>query len=318
MCRWMAAIALAVLTWPAAAQLGGFHGVLSGFVYTPASRSVRPLLGVRGATSIGPPLLDQVDWASVAPGGRAALAVKSGHPAVLLGLSTMTPSEAPADGLIDSADRVAWSRDGSFAAVYSTTSSLLQRIRFGASGPSADSPLDTSSLGRLSTLAIDTAGGSIAFGTDAGRLYLLENGLSPALISSTIAQPSAAAFDDSGLRLYVVDAATQRISEFDSGAGEVEFATLDGADAAIGLAVSANGRYLLVTGEAKTVRVYETSSRSLINTIPLDFRPSRMERLLTDPVFLLNGDHGGEYLLVLDARETPGVYFIPAASEERP
>ena len=74
---------------------------------------------------------------------------------------------------------------------------------------------------------------------------------------------------------------------------------------------------MLVTGASKTVRVYEASSRSLINTIPLDFTPSRMERLATDAVFLLNGDNDGEYLLVLDARETPGVYFIPAASEER-
>jgi hypothetical protein len=317
MCRWTTAISFVILAGSAGAQPEGFRGSVAGFVYSPASRSVRPLLGVRGATSIGSPLVEQVGWASVAPGGRAALAVKDGHLAVLLGLSTLAPYDAASDGLIDAADRVAWSRDGRFAALYSSASGLLQRIRFGAPSPTADPPLDTSSLGRLTALAVNAIGGRIAFGTDAGRLYLIENGQSFALISSTIAQPSAAAFDDSGQHLYALDATTQRIIEFNSGAGETEFTTLDGADPAVGLALSANGRFVLVTGASKTVRVYEASSRSLINTIPLDFTPSRMERLETDPVFLLNGDNDGEYLLVLDARETPSVYFIPAASEER-
>ncbi len=315
MCRWIAGISLAALAWPATAQLG-FSGSVAGFVYSPTSRSVRPLLGVPGATSIGSPLLDQVDWASVAPGGAAALAVKDGHLTVLVGLATLAPSEAALDGLIDSPDRIAWSKDGSFAVVYSSASGLLQRVRFSAPGPVPDLPLDISSLGHMTTLAINTTGAGIAFGVDAGQLYLVENGQSPALLSSTIAQPAAAAFDDSGQRLYALDAATQRIIEFDSGAGGAEFVTLDSTDTAVGLAVSANNRYVLVTGAAKTVRVYETSSRNLVNTIPLDFSPSRMERLSADSVFLLNGASSSEYLLVLDARETPRVYFVPAASED--
>jgi hypothetical protein len=316
MCRWIAGISLAFLVWPAAAQSQGFSGSVAGFVYSPASRSVRPLLGVRGATSLGSPLLEQVDWASVAPGGRAALAIKDGHLTVVLRLSTLAPSDAALDGLIDSPDRIGWSQDGSFAAVYSSASGLLQRIRFSAPGPVADPPLDISSLGHLTTLAINTAGAKIAFGVDAGQLYLLENSQLPALISSNVAQPTCVVFDDAGQHLYALDAATQRILQFDSGGGETEFVTLDGTDLAVGLAVSANGRYVLVTGTAKTVRVYETLSRSLVNTISLDFSPSRMERLSADPVFLLNGDNAGEYLLVLDTRGTPAVYFVPAATEE--
>ena len=185
--------------------------------------------------------------------------------------------------------------------MYSSASGLLQRIRFGAPSPTADPPLDTSSLGRLTALAVNAAGGRIAFGTDAGRLYLVENGQSSALISSTIAQPSAAAFDDSGQHLYALDAKTQRIIEFNSGAGETEFTTLDGADAAVGLALSANGRYVLVTGASKTVRVYEARPKphqhhsagfhSVAHGAAFDGRGFPAER-----------QNDGEYLLVLEKR----------------
>jgi WD40 repeat protein len=313
--RWITAVSVAAAIWPATAQPQGFRGSVTGFVYAPASRSVRPLLGVRGAASMGSALLDQVDWASVAPGGRAALAVKDGQVQVLLGLDGLVPAQVSVDGLIDSPGRVAWSRDGRFAAVYASSTGLLQRVRFGGAAPLADTPLDISSLGRVTALAINVAGDRIAFGIDSAGLYLVEAGQSPALISA-IAQPAAAAFDDSGQRLYAVDAATGRILEFNSGAGEAEFAALDQADVA-GLAVSGNGRYLLVTCKtAKTVSVYDIASRTLANTIPLDFAPSRLDRLSADPVFLLNGDKGSEWLLILDATETPGVYFVPAGSEE--
>src|SRR5262249_22707786 len=114
----------------------------------------------------------------------------------------------------------------------------------------------------------------------------------------------------------------QQIVEFDSGAGPLLFASLAQPDGSpgdpAGLAVSGAGRYLLLADRtARSVRVYETSSQSLANSIPLDFSPTRLEPLSTGPTFLLNGDNSNEWLLVLDARQIPGVYFVPAVQQEQ-
>ena len=66
----------------------------------------------------------------------------------------------------------------------------------------------------------------------------------------------------------------------------------------------------------RTVRVYETATRTLADTIRLDFAPSQFERLSTGASFLLNRPQGKEWLLVLDATDEPRVYFVPAGEEE--
>ena len=295
---------------PAPAQTQSFGAAVSGFVFNPGARTVRPIVGVRGAAQLGAAVLDQTDIAWVAPGGRAAIAGKNGRTIVLRDFA-----ETAVDGLIDSPDRVAWSSGGSYAVLYSSATGRLQRLRFTPDAALADPPSDLSQLGRVSALAIDVTGRQIAIGIADAGLYLVNDGQSPALISST-AQPAAAAFDDSSQRLYALDLEKGRIIQFEPGAGEAQFASLDQMDPA-SLAVSGNGQYLLVTDRAaRAVQVFDIASRTLANTITLDFAPSRLERLSNSPVFLLNGDNPNEWLLVLDASQTPGVYFVPAPGEE--
>jgi DNA-binding beta-propeller fold protein YncE len=222
--------------------------------------------------------------------------------------------------LIEGIDQVAWSRDGSYALAYSSKSAQMQRLRFSDTAASADAPCSLSSVGGITTLAIDPSGSQMAFGT-AGGLYLIQAGQSPALLSA-MAQPAAAAFDGTGAVLYAVDLETRGILEFLSGSGPIDFASLQNLGAAapnpVGLAVSGDGRYLLLADAASsTVCVYDTVSRDLVNTIPLDFTPSRLAALSAAPAFLLNGDRSNEWLMILDAATSPRVYFVPAATPTR-
>lgn len=225
------------------------------------------------------------------------------------------PVESTPDDLIGAVDRVQWSPDGSYALLYSSSGNRLQRVRFSATGAAADTPLDLSPWGQATALALDPAGQQIAFGVAGSGLYLFRVGQSPALLSS-MASPAAAAFDGTGLRLYAVDLGQQQIMEFDSGSSALAFASLAQADAPavtpVGLAVSGDGRYLMLAdSSAQAVRVYETASGNLANTIPLDFSPSRFDAL-TPGTFLLNGDTSTEWLLVLDGRQVPSISFVPA------
>ncbi len=312
---------LSLLVPPANSQSPVFGGLVAGFIYSHDSQTIRPLLGIPGATYIASPVLSSVDWASVAPDGKWAFIARSGRNLFVQGLAQSAPVETPADGLVQSVDRVLWNRDGSFALLYSSSACQLQRVSLSDAGVSADPPMDLSSWGRPTALAIDPTGQQIAFGITGSGLYLFKAGQSPALLSS-MAQPVALAFDDTGHRLYAADLDQQQIVAFDSGSGPVGFASIAQADGStlnpVGLAVSGGGSYLLLADSAtRAVRVYETASQNLVNTIALDFVPTRLDALSTGPTFLLNGDNTNEWLLVLDARRVPAVYFVPASHQEQ-
>lgn len=315
---------IALLTFPvrpADAQPASLNGPVAGFVFSSVSKTVRPLLGIPGATHIEQPILSRVDSASIAPGGNWAFITRRGHSTFVKGLSALAPAEFAIDGLIDAIDRVAWSRDGSFAALYSSSGNQLQRVQFSGSQPSVDTPVNLSAWGQVTTLAIDPAGQQIAVGFPASGLYLFTTGQSPTLLTS-MTQPVAAAFDGTGQFLYAIDLDAQQIVQFQSTSGVLKFVSLAQPDGTslkpAGLAVSGDGRYLLLADSAtQSVFVYEISTRSVANTIPLSFVPSSFETLSAGPVVLLNGNDPAEWLLVLDASQVPKVYFVPAGGKER-
>ena len=314
--RFALATALLVSLAPAGAQ-PAVQGPVSGFVYS--SSSVRPLLGVPGSAFAGPAFMTGLQWASIAPGGDWALLSRRGRPAVVGHFSGTAFSESSPAGLLSAIDRAAWSRDGSYALLHSSISHQIQRLRFAGGEALADAPVSLLGLGEVSTMAIDASGNQMVFGVSgAGAgLYLLKPGQTPALLSS-ITQPASAAFDSAGNTLFVLDLDTQRILEFDNGFGPVQFSSLSSPEAPppnpVGLAVSGSGRYLLMADSAnRAVRVYDRVSQALVNTLPLDFAPSRMEALSSGPTFLLNGDRPNEWLMVLDAADIPRTYFVPAS-----
>jgi len=137
---------------------------------------------------------------------------------------------------------------------------------------------------------------------------------------SSMARPAVAAFDSSGRRLYAVDSDQQQVWFFDSGAA-VRLTSLAEPNAPavspVGAVVTVDGQYLLlVDSAAREVRILETGSGALANTLPLSFTPTRFEPLSNVPTFLLNGDRRNEWLLLLDASQTAHLSFVPASQEE--
>ena len=81
--------------------------------------------------------------------------------------------------------------------------------------------------------------------------------------------------------------------------------------------MSRGGRYLLVADRTtRSVRVYDVASRVLARSIPLDFAPTRLEPLSSEPSFVLNEPGTKEWLLILNAGDSPTVSFVPASQEE--
>ena len=305
----------AVPALPAFAQTAGMRGPVSGFLYQRGSRALRPVVGIPGAAYAGTPILDDIEAAWVAPGGKWAIVARDGRPA-LVPLSGLTPGEPSGTALLEAADRVVWSRDGSAALLYSSTRNLLQFVRISGGVPFAGYPIDLSPWGAAAALAIDTSGHRIAVGITGAGLFVFDAGQSPALLSA-MEQPTAAAFDDSG-RIYAVDGASQRVFQFNPDEGGTEFAVLsvpDGTRADVS-ALSVSGPYVMLADRAaQAVRVYDAASHALTNTLPLEFAPARIEAV-SGTLFALNGDGENEFRL-LDVRNTPAIFFVPAPAEER-
>ncbi len=152
----MRAILLLPLVWACSAGAaawdgGGVENPVWGFVFDESARAVRPVRGVPGAAFLGPPVLVAVEAAWAAPGGGAALAVHRGR----LYLAALSGREAPVavEGAIEDADRVAWTPDGSAAAVCSSRARRAQVLRNLRGGtPRASKQLELP--GEITALAI--------------------------------------------------------------------------------------------------------------------------------------------------------------------
>ncbi len=304
-----------------AGQVASFQNPISGFVYLSGSRSLRPILGVAGAMALGPVLPVRAEFASVAPGGTWGL-IRRGHSTEFLnGLSTLSPMASPAPGLIEDVDRAAWSPDGTCAVLYSSALGKLQRVQVSGGAVAADPAVDVSFTSAVAALAIDLAGTTVAVGitgSEGSGVYLLRVGSALERIGS-LANPAALTFDQYG-RLYVADVESERIWAFDNGAG-FEFTEISapggGSLNPVGMAVAGNGQLLvLAESTTNTVRVYDIASRGLTQTIALDLTPRQLEPLSSASTFLLNSNYSREWLMILDARQTPVVSFVPAIRED--
>jgi DNA-binding beta-propeller fold protein YncE len=271
---------------------------------------------------MGPAVLNNVDSASISPGAGWAWVSRSGHSTFIRGLYAGAPAELSPNGLIDAVDRVAWARNGSVAVLYSSSGGRLQRVRISASDVVPESPIDSSFPGHIMTLAVGAAGQIVAgiAQQDGGGLYAW-NDSSGAVLLASVSDPAMIALSDDATRVFVIDNAGGKVLDVAFPSGTVEdFSSLtdpsgNSLDVA-GLAVSADNRYVMLSDRATlTVRVYDTTSRTLAASIPLDFAPSRAERFSADPLFVLNTPAANEWLLILDARGTPRVYVVPAPGE---
>jgi hypothetical protein len=301
-----------VVGLPAHAQINAFDIPTAGIVYSYGSRAIRPVIGFPGSAYIGKAILTDLNESWVAPGGKWAIVNTPDHSGLVNLLAA--PSNAAVTGMIDGIDRAAWSRDASFAVLYSSSTAQLQRIKLSNNQVSLDPPMDLGPWGVPATLAIDPAG-LVAFGITGAGLYVVNGNQTPTLLLSMI-RPTAAAFSDSG-RLYAVDRETARIVEFAADGSPSDFATVEVSAGAefqpVGLAVSGSGKYVVVADRGtQSLRVWETATRTPLDSIPLDFVPAVMERLAAGSTFLLNRPRATEWLLVLDATDIPRVYFVPA------
>jgi len=316
-------IILAVCLLPlgaVASEQARLAGPVSGLVFDHQAHAIRPVIGVPGASYLGEPLAAGIDLAAVSPDGRLALAAQEGSLFLLRKLDGAQPVWSLLEEAAGLPERIVWNRASSAVAVVSTAG-RLRAWRIAADETVAVLASDLSALGgRATALAVD-ASGSVVAGIEAeqaGGIYLVSPEGSRLLASA--ARPSAVALANGDRDLYVADRARQEILLLrgfrDAGAPALVANQSLGVSDPVGLAVSADGKALIVAGAAdRSLLLIDLSAPAPALSIELEFEPSRVEPLPGGPLFLLNSRGAPhEPLQVLEMAPTPAVYFVPAQS----
>lgn len=294
----------------AAAQSVEISGPVSGFIFDPRAGAIRPIYGLPGAAYLGDALAVGLEWASVSPGGRAALVIKEGRLWGVYGLDRLQPVWHAVEAVAVRAQRAAWSPDGSAAVIYCSTSGLAQVISNLGNAPSAGEPLAVGS--EISALAVDSRG-RVAVGRADG-VYLISPSGPPVLLAAT---PGARAIVVAEASLWVAGA-DGWIVEIQDYAAQPKALVLAEVGDPVGVGVSADRRALFVASRSeRSVEAYDLLSRTPVARLALDSEPASMEGLAGRNLWLLRGLAAEiEPLLVFKADPEPGVWFVPVGRGE--
>jgi hypothetical protein len=298
-------------------------------VYDAPARAIRVIQGIPGSSYLGPAVLQNLDFASIAPNGRSALVWSGGAASFVSRLDDGAAGREIGGAGVP--DRIAWSADSRAAILYRAAESRLERWQNLDEAPVIDTPDGLRIPGAVSFIAIDSSASRIALGAG-NELVLWEE--DHASRTFPLAGATGAVFAADGKTLFL--AGPERITavrNLDSGAyvdglaggaqlhsrrhfpaAKVpESSSLNGpALDAAGLFIDRAGAYVYVADRSsRSVLVYDMASGGLTDSVALDVPPSTMTPLLRPGTLLLNFRTGAnDPVWVLDTNGRNAAYFV--------
>lgn len=294
-------LCLAATAW---GQPGGVNGPTSGYVFDSESRTLRPIRGVAGIAHLGAALVADADAASVSNDGALAVTSRLGSIEIIRGFDSAAPlrvvlAQEPGSVLF------AWSGHDLAAVLTAARKVLIWR-----DGPT-HAPASFSISGIDGDIRRALLDGEKLVIAAKGGLYLVKNGETTRL--ATLEEPSAMIL--SGGDLFAADFATGQVLRIRDYAGSAAIETFATVGQPVGLQI-VRRNLLVASAKTRSVDVFDVATKVQIGSVELDFLPTRMESVGTRPLALLNEGSPGEPLYVLDSKDSPQVYFVPAGREQ--
>lgn len=306
---------------PGASEIS-IRGPRLGFVYEPGSGSLRPIRGLPGAATLGPPLeLEaRIARAWISPRQDYALAVRAEDAAVLvLRLDSDAVSLQPAGGITPGPDLAALSPGGRSAALYYRERGRVEWIT-GLPGETAIAgSVDLMPGGTVTALAIsedagalllgisDDSGGSVSLVQPGGEPRFLFNLSRAAAIAWLGESRDALIADDLENRVYVIRDATGAAVALQAAGPD------EGITRPVAIAASHDGRLVFVANsEPGTLTVLDLSEAG-VSAFPCECAPTSLERLAGASVFRLTEPSQNPMWLFDGDSSPPRLVFVPAA-----
>lgn len=267
---------------------GSGSGVEAGgpspaYFFDPATGSVRTLVGFPGAAIAGPPILTELDGAAVAPGGRAAITLRSGAAFWIRNLGP-SPVSQELSGMNEGADRMVWAGNGACVFVYSSTSAWIQRICDSPAGATAEPAV--SLAGRLETIravAVDFMGVSAAVAGTSHHdtaLYLVSSTGGDRLLARA-ASISAVAFRQNGSLLFATDSdgAILELSAADAYGATQVVAEPGSTTKLVSLIATESGELIVLENEGRSLAAFAQSGYGTVRRQTLDAQANGLQRV---------------------------------------
>lgn len=292
-------------------------GPMEGFAFDAPTRSIRSIVGSLGSASLGPAVVQDIDFASVAPGRDYAIAFRGRRGLFLSELGSDHPTVTHLSSTAIVPEQVAWSGDGSTAVFYSQAQNRLQIVSGFPASANPGQVLDLSSVGgTLSAVAVNSDGEHIVVGLigDRGGVYEIGDGQSLIPLFS-IAKPSALAFSEDGTSVYALDSTSGEISQFDLANSSTQTwpASLEDPVGITAARDASNRPVVYVVGRADRALVaYDGSSHETIASVSLNFQPALIAPLGRNSFLLTTRNSDSDLLWSFTNGVKPAVYFVPA------
>ncbi|HUK14986.1 MAG TPA: hypothetical protein VLW65_01170 [Bryobacteraceae bacterium] len=321
--RYVSVAILAALAAVGQAQQGQVTGPVLGYVFDGAARTVRPVLGIAGASIFGGPMAlgYDVTSATVAPGGDSAVALAADGSLHLVRLSGGQATEVPLNGASVKPSRVVFSPSGTAMALIAAgraqvfgglpgAATLVGTMDLGSAA--AASQAETQSARRPA----GASSASMALSDDGAWLLAVENGsleLIGAGGSHAIANAgrgALAAFAPGGHDAALLDSqqTLTMVRSVDTTAARQVLAANVGMTGAAGLGFSAEGKSLFLAGSGQAM-VFDVASGK---QTPVSCNCSATGLARMGSVYRLNEPGSGPVWLLDPAAGNPRIVFVPA------
>jgi hypothetical protein len=300
-------LCLAALTL--AAQETRLAGPVSGFLFDPQARAVRSIQGVLGASYLGEAVAADLEYASVAPNGKYAVAVRQDGVLLLRGLDQGIIAESALEGAAAGVTRAVWSADSTAVALWGDAG----RVQVWTDLASTPRLALAADAGEIAAVAVASEGRGLVVAARSGAILVASEGAALRAILQ-LEQPTALAL--AGNRLFVADAARNEIlsiGDYRKGGDAQMFAnTAGGVEDPVALAVSPDRSRLYAASRSKrTLTAFQVGTAEVAGVVELDFEPTRLEQFSAS-CFSLTGGGDGAPIQVLDSARALAVYFVPA------
>jgi hypothetical protein len=294
-----------------------------GLDYNPETRTLRPILGVPGASSLGAPLTVGIPYtnAYVPPDGRFAIVDSSTGSGFFL-FAPGAKDLAPLPDLPAKPDLFSFSPQASSAVFYFQESGQLFTIAGLPEQPQILQAMDTSNLpGPIAALAVNDSGTLILAGlaqdAGAGVFLLTQAGNSRILIPSEAAASLAFLPDRSDALVLTAVPGGVYLAKDLNGAEQIRplISVAPDAETFTGAALSPDGNFLMTATSAGSVTLTNLTDQSS-RTITCPCKPDGMVRLGGAALFRLTAASAGP-IWILDATgDEPRIVFVPRNEEE--
>lgn len=314
------ALALPVAGMPAMAQTSAIGGPVVGYVFESAQSSVRPILGVPGASLLGgsAQLGFAAATAALSPRQNYLLAVDAADGSIaLVDLGGAALSRRAIDGAWPGASRIVLSPNGASAALL-YADNTVQILKGLPARPEVAGTLQLANLpGAAGALAVSDDAG-VVLAASAGGLFAVVPGADPQPLPFT--GDAALVVFTNGTRDALVAGADNQVALVGDVTGQPGYRLLagpaDGIDQPVGLAASADNRQVLVANAGSGAIAILNTAGGVANSLACSCQVTGLARMNGAAVYRVS-DLSDAPLWILDAGGSEALLlFVPARVSE--